>query len=329
MQSVILYIHGKGGHPEEAAAWLENGVTIVGAEYPKDSPWEAAPAIRDAYHQAEQSGRPVVLLANSIGAFFAMHALEGLALERALLISPILDMERLIEDMIDWAGVTEEELQLRGEIPTNFGETLSWRYLSFVREHPIHWDTPTEILYADGDTLTSRGTVERFARRHGAGLTVLRDGEHWFHTEKQVTFLRQWLAQSLKKPAVRFVIDDRALNAENFLQFVMQVWPGNYDLQRTQEALKRTINLTAYHGDTLVGCLRILTDGCFFGTITELLVLPHYQRQGIGSRLLRLAMEVTPTTLYFGAQPQAEGFYEKNGCRHGLTSYTIPAAEQA
>ena len=78
-----------------------------------------------------------------------------------------------------------------------------------------------------------------------------------------------------------------------------------------------------------MGCLRILTDGCFFGTITELLVLPDYQRQGIGSRLLRLAMEVTPTTLCFGAQPQAEGFYEKNGCRHGLTSYTIPAAEQA
>ncbi len=34
------------------------------------------------------------------------------------------------------------------------------------------------------------------------------------------------------------------------------------------------MNITAYDGGTLVGCLRILTDGYFFGTITELLVLP-------------------------------------------------------
>ena len=50
-----------------------------------------------------------------------------------------------------------------------------------------------------------------------------------------------------------------------------------------------------------VGCLRILTDGYFFGTITELLVLPEYQRQGVGSKLLELAKENTPTMLYFGA----------------------------
>ena len=61
-----------------------------------------------------------------------------------------------------------------------------------------------------------------------------------------------------------------------------------------------------------MGCLRILTDGYFFGTITELLVLPEYQRQGIGSRLLSLAKENTPTILYFGAQPGIEAFYEKN-----------------
>lgn len=47
--------------------------------------------------------------------------------------------------------------------------------------------------------------------------------------------------------------------------------------------------MTARDGERLIGCLRILTDGCFFGTITELLVLPAYQKQGIGSRLLGLA----------------------------------------
>ena len=67
-----------------------------------------------------------------------------------------------------------------------------------------------------------------------------------------------------------------------------------------------------------MGCLRLLTDGYFFGTITEILVLPEYQGRGIGGQLLRLARENTPTMLYFGAQPGVEGFYERNGCRKGM-----------
>lgn len=117
--------------------------------------------------------------------------------------------------------------------------------------------------------------------------------------------------------------DDRELQATMFIEFVNQVWPGTYDMERTQDALSKTINITAYDGERLVGCLRILTDGCYFGTITELLVLPEYQRRGIGSRLLQLARDSAPTMLYFGAQPGVEAFYEKNGCEKGLQSYVI------
>ena len=118
-------------------------------------------------------------------------------------------------------------------------------------------------------------------------------------------------------------IDDKQLDASVFLSFVNQVWPGDYDTERTQNALSKTINITAYDNNKLVGCLRILSDGYYFGTITELLVLPEYQRQGIGSKLLQLAKDHTPTMLYFGAQHEAESFYEKNGCQKGLQSYTI------
>lgn len=120
-----------------------------------------------------------------------------------------------------------------------------------------------------------------------------------------------------------YQVDDKELNASTFLSFVNQVWPGNYDVERTQSALSKTLNITAYDGKVLVGCLRILTDGYFFGTITELLVLPEYQKQGVGSGLLQLAKEHTPTLLYFGSQPGVEGFYEKNGCQKGLQSYLI------
>ena len=123
-------------------------------------------------------------------------------------------------------------------------------------------------------------------------------------------------------------VDDTFLTAEVFLSLVNRVWPGNYDLDRTRSALSKTLNITAYDGNELVGCLRILSDGYYFGTITELLVLPEYQRQGVGSRLIRLAKENTPTMLFFGSQPGAEEFYEKNGCREGFRSYVIEKKRQ-
>ena len=130
-------------------------------------PWEAAPQIAAAYDEARRQYEYIALLANSIGAYFAMLALQDQAPDRALFVSPVLDMERLILDMMSWAGVSEQALREQGEIPTNFGETLSWKYLCYVREHPIAWQVPTEILYAGGDHLVSRQSVERFAAEHG------------------------------------------------------------------------------------------------------------------------------------------------------------------
>jgi len=106
-------------------------------------------------------------------------------------------MEQLILDMMGWAKVSEQELAQKGEIPTDFGETLSWKYLCFVREHPIDWKVPTEILYAEHDHLTSLQTVTRFAETHNAHLTMLEGGEHWFHTESQLAFLDRWMQQAL------------------------------------------------------------------------------------------------------------------------------------
>ena len=125
---------------------------------------------------------------------------------------------------------------------------------------------------------------------------------------------------------ISYQVGDGALTAEAFLKLVNRVWPGEYDLERTEAALARTLNITAHDGGELVGCLRILSDGCYFGTITELLVLPAYRRRGIGCQLLRLARENAPTLLYFGAQPGLEPFYERNGCRRSLQSYELPKA---
>ena len=80
---------------------------------------------------------------------------------------------------------------------------------------------------------------------------------------------------------MEYKINDTELDASVFISFVNNIWLGDYDIDKTQSALSKTLNITAYDGKTLVGCLRILSDDYFFGTITELLVLPKYQKQGL------------------------------------------------
>ena len=124
-----------------------------------------------------------------------MSSLDETRIDRAYFISPVADMEKLIGSMMLWTGVTEQELSEKQEIPTAFGETLSWRYLTYVREHPISWRIPTHILYGAHDNLTSPETISAFAERNGAELTVMPDGEHWFHTEEQMRFLDAWITE--------------------------------------------------------------------------------------------------------------------------------------
>ena len=104
-------------------------------------------------------------------------------------------MEELINHMMAAAHVTPKELEQKREIKTPFGETLSWKYLSYVKEHPLVWPIPTHILYGEKDTLTSLKTISSFAKRINAPLTVMEGGEHWFHTEEQMAFLDSWIKQ--------------------------------------------------------------------------------------------------------------------------------------
>ena len=122
-----------------------------------------------------------------------MSSLDESLVDRAYFISPVVDMEKLIGGMMTWAGVTEQALAEKLEIPTSFGETLSWNYLCYVREHPISWPVPTRILYGQHDSLTAPETIAAFAKQTGAELTVMPGGEHWFHTEKQMQFLDRWI----------------------------------------------------------------------------------------------------------------------------------------
>ena len=198
MKKGIIYIHGKGGTAKEAEHYkpLFADADIIGFDYKAQTPWEAEGEFAHFFDSVSEKYGTVSVIGNSIGAFFAMTALQNKQVETALFISPVVNMEKLITDMMMWAKITEEALCARKEIETTYGETLSWKYLCYVREHPVTWNVPTRILYGEKDHLTSYETMLSFTRKIGAELTVMENGEHWFHTEEQMRFLDDWIRKS-------------------------------------------------------------------------------------------------------------------------------------
>ena len=197
-KNIVIYVHGKGGSAEEAEHYkpLFPDSEVIGFDYRAQTPWEAKEEFAQFFAQQRQRCDKLTLIANSIGAFFSLMLLDETLIDRAYLISPVVDMEKLIKNMLLWANVTERELEKKQEIPTDFGETLLWHYLCYVRERLVTWNIPTRILYGEHDDLTSMETISAFAKRTGAELTVMPGGEHWFHTEEQMRFLDAWIRGS-------------------------------------------------------------------------------------------------------------------------------------
>lgn len=196
--TIVIYIHGKGGNAKEAERYKPSfdGCDVIGLNYKSTTPWEAESEFSRAFDKLTTGYKSVILIANSIGAYFAVSSLFDKRIDEAFFISPVVDMVKLIENMMAAANVTKEELRDKDEIPTAFGETLSQKYYEYAQAQEIVWNVPTRVLYGENDNLTDRETIEAFAKKIGATLTVMQNGEHWFHTEEQLAFLTSWLAKN-------------------------------------------------------------------------------------------------------------------------------------
>ena len=106
--NAVIYIHGKGGSVMESEHYklLFPNCEVIGLDYQTFSPWETGQEIRIAVEELKSKYENVILIANSIGAFFSMNAGIEEMIQKAYFISPIVDMEKLITDMMKWANVT-------------------------------------------------------------------------------------------------------------------------------------------------------------------------------------------------------------------------------
>ena len=86
-----------------------------------------------------------------------------------------------------------EVLPLLNEIRDYLYE--NWQSVS-VRANVINpitsWDTPTYILRPEIDMIVSEEVGRDFISQHQCQITIMPDGEHWFHTPEQLAFLKAW-----------------------------------------------------------------------------------------------------------------------------------------
>ena len=115
---------------------------------------------------------------------------------------------------------------------------------------------------------------------------------------------------------------ERIPTPEEFNMITESVGWGKRENKIVAEALKNTLySLCVYEEDKLVGYGRILGDKTIFLYIHDIIVIPEYQGQGIGTEIMINLLnrineykKVNPDIrTYLGASKGRESFYEKFG----------------
>jgi esterase/lipase len=148
---------------------------------------------------ATRRSNEISLFACSMGAYFSLLAYKEVSIQQSFFLSPVVDMSRIIDNMMMWFNVSKKRLLAEQEIETPIGQTLYWDYYCYVKENPIvYWESPTAILYGREDNLCEFDVVSSFAAQFDCGLDVMEKGEHYFHTPEQLKFYREWLKKHLQ-----------------------------------------------------------------------------------------------------------------------------------
>lgn len=209
---LLVAVHGNQSHKADtviqivAETAVQKGWRVLSFDLPQHGGRKAESRLCNAQNcvedlaiimwQARALANNIAVFGCSIGAYFSMLAYQNEPIQQALFLSPVVDMARLIQNMMAWFNVSEAQLQKEQAVATPIN-TLYWDYYQYVLQHPVVWDKPTALLYGEKDELCEYKTVKDFAKKHHAAITVLKDSEHFFHTQEQLAFLRRWLQANL------------------------------------------------------------------------------------------------------------------------------------
>ncbi|MEN6391581.1 MAG: alpha/beta hydrolase [Syntrophomonas sp.] len=153
----------------------------------------------EVYKYARSIASEISVFACSIGAYFSLLAYHEFDIRQSLFLSPVVNMERIICNMMEGFEISDERLKTEKKIQLPIGQTLDWDYYCYVQNNPINfdWKIPTAILYGSNDNLSEWEDISAFASRHQAAVRILENGEHYFHTENQLQVFGVWVEENL------------------------------------------------------------------------------------------------------------------------------------
>ena len=128
------------------------------------------------------------------------------------------------------------------------------------------------------------------------------------------------------------VLVDNVLTAEDFIRLKMETGFMNRPLEQVQRALDNGLfNVSAIHNGEVIGMGRLVGDGAMYWYLQEIIVLPEYQGQGIGKRIVQRLIEHIQETAIPGTKVEVgltavkgkEPFYEKLGFTSGSSGMKL------
>ena len=202
VKRVAIYIYGLNGSAKEAKDYkfLQDRYDVVGLDYQDGRPWELKDTIQNEFKKLSKGYDEVVVIANSIGAFYACEYLSEYKIKQAFFISPIVSMFQNIVDIMAMYGIKDKELQKNKFMELDDGTVLSFDFYQHVSNDEDNWKVPTEILYGAYDEVVYTGSMMEFLENHpDSRLTVLSDAEHHIYTPEEKKFVRNWIKSNLKQ----------------------------------------------------------------------------------------------------------------------------------
>ena len=202
LKRVAIYIHGLHGSTKEANFYkfLKDKYDVKGLEYSQEGkPWELKEPIREEFKKLTKGYDEVIVIANSIGAFYAYEYLSDFKIKKAFFISPIVSMFQQIVDLMAMYGIKDKELERKKFITLDDGNVLSYEFYQHVSNDEDNWKVPTEILYGAFDEMVYMGSMMEFLENHPkAKLTVKSEAEHHFSSPEEMKFIKNWIINNLK-----------------------------------------------------------------------------------------------------------------------------------
>lgn len=214
-QKVFIAIHGNMSYKEDqvikilAEDIIDKGYQLISFDLPEhgerklDTKYlcqvqNCINDLKQVIEYVKEKYDEISIWACSMGAYFSLLAYKDETIKQCIFLSPVINMKVIIDNMMLYNNIDENQLREKQEIKTDFGQTLYWDYYLFVKEHPIvYWNKKTYILYGTKDNMQKQSIIQAFSDDFNCELTMLEDGEHFFHTEKQLNDYKKWLSNKI------------------------------------------------------------------------------------------------------------------------------------